>query len=194
MRKRIAFWILFSVFSVVCLTSCETINSDNNTSIKKGNYFVFDVYSSLYMEGENLKGKTVFFSMNSNDYAFVRGIETGVKEILEKEGVKTLISSDLGVDADAIIANPKSEEYYFSSDYYLSLTIKDGNAYNLGGGIANLVLEGGCYKMEADTPQVLYMYISAYAEKNDLLSFEESRKKAIPEITETFCNELSKYI
>ena len=163
--------------------------------------FVFAQEYSTYAASSNInsqgyrKTDIVWILSNANNFLWNRIVEESVKNEFEKRNINVFLTTDQFDLVDA--AENEYEAFYDAvllsqATFILEIGIEDFNTFEYGGGIAKFDAIGNLVRLDADIT-ALKIGLSTEADKNDMLSFNATRKPSIESMAKALVDEYIRY-
>lgn len=163
--------------------------------------FVFAQEYTTYAASSNIKSQgyrktdTVWILSNANNFLWNRIVEESVKNEFEKRNINVFLTTDQFDLVDA--AENEYKAFYDAvllsqATFILEIGIEDFNTYEYGGGVAKFDTVGNLVRLDADIT-ALKIGLSTEADKNDMLSFNVTRKPSIESMAKALVDEYMRY-
>jgi len=163
--------------------------------------FVFAQEYTTYAASSNIKSQgyrktdPVWILSNANNFLWNRIVEESVKNEFEKRNIKVFLTTD----QFDLLDTPEDEYETFydavlqlKATFILEIGIEDFYTYEYGGGISKFDTVGKLVNI-ATGITVLKIGLSTESDKNDMLSFNATRKPSIESMAKALVNEYMRY-
>lgn len=157
-------------------------------------YITYAASSNINSQGYR-KTDTIFIMSNANNFLWNRIVEESLKNEFEKRNIKVFLTTD---QLDFVDAAEEDYEAFYNvlfqtqATFILEIDIEDFNTYEYGGGVAKFDAVGNLVRFDSDIT-ALKIGLSTEADKNDMLSFNATRKPSIESMAKALVNEYMRY-
>lgn len=191
--------IVFVLFSLICLVSCESFysySSNSGTSSSNKNEYYARSYSSNYGKITFSKTDIFLIEVASSDFSFSRPFELEIQKCLERKGIKAYMMTDFDVwDENGEIKSDKFFDMYetVDPDYIICIYFDDMYTYETGGGISRIKVDSEVEDWKNFSSDISVSITTTVDGKNNFEKYYSSVETISKEVSRSIVEELYKY-